>query len=321
MPSTVIYHADCLDGFAAAYAAWLHLGEQACYRPMHHGETLSEKEIAGHTLYILDFSFPPEVLLRLSQHAQAIIQIDHHLSAWKECAQHFALTESPCDFTHPKHAIRLIFDLDYSGSHLAWRHFQGAQKLPLALQHIEENDLWRFTHPNTRAFCRALRLKAFDFQCWHRIILASQHQEAAYREAITQGQTLDRFLEGEVLRLAQSAQVAYLRGEPIDALQALRHDQATLNDGTQHWLVSQGLAVNAPPLFASELGHQLALRSGSWGMTWHYNGGEIKVSLRSCGHCDVAEIARRYGGGGHKNAAGFRLDAKKFLNETLGKSR
>jgi len=36
--------------------------------------------------------------------------------------------------------------------------------------------------------------------------------------------------------------------------------------------------------------------------------GRFKVSMRSKGNMDVAEIARRLGGGGHKKAAGCTLD-------------
>lgn len=36
--------------------------------------------------------------------------------------------------------------------------------------------------------------------------------------------------------------------------------------------------------------------------------GKVRVSLRSMGHIDVAEIAREFGGGGHKNAAGISFD-------------
>ena len=61
-PVTVIYHADCIDGFGSAYAAWAHFGDDACYRPLHHGEAWKMSDIAGHDVFILDFSFPPEVL-------------------------------------------------------------------------------------------------------------------------------------------------------------------------------------------------------------------------------------------------------------------
>lgn len=37
----------------------------------------------------------------------------------------------------------------------------------------------------------------------------------------------------------------------------------------------------------------------------------FKVSLRSDPHIDVGKIARKYGGGGHKNAAGFNIKIKK----------
>jgi phosphoesterase RecJ-like protein len=32
--------------------------------------------------------------------------------------------------------------------------------------------------------------------------------------------------------------------------------------------------------------------------------GSIKVSLRAKGECEVSQVAAKYGGGGHRNAAG-----------------
>ena len=39
-------------------------------------------------------------------------------------------------------------------------------------------------------------------------------------------------------------------------------------------------------------------------------GGTIAVSLRAKGGCDVADVAKSFDGGGHRNAAGFRLEGK-----------
>ena len=36
----------------------------------------------------------------------------------------------------------------------------------------------------------------------------------------------------------------------------------------------------------------------------------IKVSLRAKGECDVSQVAAKYGGGGHRNAAGYRVKGK-----------
>jgi phosphoesterase RecJ-like protein len=42
--------------------------------------------------------------------------------------------------------------------------------------------------------------------------------------------------------------------------------------------------------------------------------GYIKVSLRAKGGCDVSQVAAKYGGGGHRNAAGYRAEGK-TINE------
>jgi len=38
--------------------------------------------------------------------------------------------------------------------------------------------------------------------------------------------------------------------------------------------------------------------------------GRVSVSLRAKGECDVSTVARRFGGGGHRNASGFRFSGK-----------
>jgi phosphoesterase RecJ-like protein len=49
--------------------------------------------------------------------------------------------------------------------------------------------------------------------------------------------------------------------------------------------------------------------------------GRVKISFRSLGHLDVAELAKKFGGGGHKMAAGAILDGHldQVLNPTLEK--
>jgi hypothetical protein len=65
--------------------------------------------------------------------------------------------------------------------------------------------------------------------------------------------------------------------------------------------------VNVPYMNCSEVGHELA-KKARVGMTWFERAdGQIQFSLRSIGDIDVSRIAKLYGGGGHKNAAGFRM--------------
>jgi phosphoesterase RecJ-like protein len=39
-------------------------------------------------------------------------------------------------------------------------------------------------------------------------------------------------------------------------------------------------------------------------------GNNLSISMRSKGKYDVAEVARKFGGGGHRNAAGFKVPGK-----------
>ena len=322
-PVTVLYHADCPDGFGAAYAAWLRFGEGAGYRAMHHGEPWEMAEIAGHEVYILDFSFPPDLLEAMAGLASSVTQIDHHASARQPWADKLAKAPDGREsFSHPTLPLTVIFDLEKSGARLAWEHFNPAQPVPLLLRHIEDTDLWRFALPGTRAFGRALRLLPFDFATWDDLARRTPDTDAAgYKALLAEGEAIERFFQTEIERLAQSRLVmpVRLRGEPIDSLQARRHGLPTLVDGDRAWRAVSGLGINASALFASELGNRLAEQSGTFGLVWQLGAdGEAKVSLRAAGRVDVSGIAAGYGGGGHPNAAGFRLPLDRFVSEILG---
>jgi oligoribonuclease NrnB/cAMP/cGMP phosphodiesterase (DHH superfamily) len=320
---SVLYHADCLDGFGAAYAAWRHFGDAAIFHPMHHGEPLDTAEIAGHQVFILDFSFPPETLEKMAALAKSVVQIDHHASALSDWSGRFSTTETGLhNYEHPTLPLRVIFDLKKSGARLAWEHFHPHATPPLVILHIEDQDMWRFALPGTRPFCRALRLLPFDLHIWHQLISETPNERSQrYTEAMAQGTAIEHYFHREIENLGQSTlrTSARVRGEPVDALQAQRHGQEIISDGDLAWLAIRGTAINANALFASELGNSLAEQSGSFGLIWQLSGnGDIKASLRSKGNTlDVSLIATRYGGGGHPNAAGFRMPAKQFLCEVL----
>jgi hypothetical protein len=322
-PVNVFYHADCPDGFGAAYAAWLRFGTSARYRAMHHGQPWEMAEIAGHDVFILDFSFAPDVLEAMAALAGSVVQIDHHASARQPWAARLTRAADGRErFSHPALPLTVIFDLGRSGVRLAWEHFHPDRPVPLVLRHVEDVDLWRFALPGSRPIARALRLLPDDFAAWDDLVRQADSSDTPrYGALLAEGEAIERFFRTEIERLAQGSLVmpARLRGEPVDPLQAQRHGLPTVNDGDLAWRAIDGLAVNANALFASELGNRLAERSGSFGLVWELGaGGEVKASLRAAGRVDVAAIAAGYGGGGHPNAAGFRMELARFTSEILG---
>jgi nanoRNase/pAp phosphatase (c-di-AMP/oligoRNAs hydrolase) len=61
------------------------------------------------------------------------------------------------------------------------------------------------------------------------------------------------------------------------------------------------------------------------GLTWFERAdGMIQFSLRSQGDIDVSEIAKKYLGGGHQHAAGFRLpvgEGRELIDMILGRNK
>lgn len=321
--TTIFYHADCLDGFGAAYAAWRQLGDAARYRPLHHGQSWNPEDVRGCQVVILDFSFARPQLEAMATEAAGVFQLDHHGTARDMWQQELGpVAPGLQHYQHPTLPLKVAFDLGKSGARLAWEHFHPAQPVPLALQHIEDQDLWKFTLPETRAFCRALRLRPFDFTSWDLLVgQAESSNMPTYRQLCAEGAAIDRFMEIEVERLAQSSQVmpARLKGEAIDPLQAQRHGLPVLETDGGCWRAIPGLAINANSLFTSELGHLLAQQSGTYGLIWQLAGdGKVKASLRAENRVNVALIAEQYGGGGHPNAAAFRMELDRFKREVLG---
>jgi len=170
-----------------------------------------------------------------------------------------------------------IFDMGRSGAGMAWDWFHPGQPRPVLVNMVEDVDLWRHVLEGSREFQLRLEMEPMNFISWDRIAGMSEQELAAF---ITEGTLLKRAFDGEVAVLLEDRYAVTLAGET-------------------------GLAVNASSRYSSELGHHLADMSGSFGMIWRQLDGVLKISLRSCGDYDVALLAAKFGGGGHRNAASF----------------
>ena len=84
----VIYHGgSCPDGFAAALAAWLFFGGKGQFLALDHGDVKSAEDLfrladpTGRAVYIVDFSFAPEIMRAIDVAAAKLVMLDHHKSA------------------------------------------------------------------------------------------------------------------------------------------------------------------------------------------------------------------------------------------------
>ena len=133
----VIYHGrNCPDGFAAALAAWRFYRGQAEFLALDHGQITSVDALpplADRAVYILDFSFGPELLQAVEARAAQLVLLDHHKSA----ADTLRGFKCRCGVVH--------FDMKKSGARLAWDFFLPEVALPDLVQHVEDRDISQVT--------------------------------------------------------------------------------------------------------------------------------------------------------------------------------
>ena len=160
----VLYHADCMDGYGAAWAAWKSFGETARYKPVRHGQDFPDLP-DNIELYILDFCYPMEVLVAAAKQLKKIVVLDHHISAQKDYQAYIAHSVIPDN-------IEINFVQEHSGCMIAWDYFQGDKSAPQLLLHIEDHDLWRHQLAKTEAINKALYLRLpVDFAAFEKIRL------------------------------------------------------------------------------------------------------------------------------------------------------
>ena len=82
MKPLVLYHANCADGFGAAFAAWLKFGDDAEYVACSYGDkNFVIPQLKGRDVYVLDFSFSRETMNVFLEDSEHFVWLDHHRSA------------------------------------------------------------------------------------------------------------------------------------------------------------------------------------------------------------------------------------------------
>lgn len=170
-----------------------------------------------------------------------------------------------------------VFDMDRSGARITWDHFFPGDAEPELLLHIEDRDLWRFALPGTREIQANVFSYPYDFAVWDGL-MARKPQELA-----AEGKAIERKHFKDITELVcVVTRVFEIAGHRVPV-------------------------ANLPYTLTSDAGHLLAIGRPFAGCYWDTPDGRV-FSLRSTEEgMDVAEIAKLYGGGGHKHASGFRV--------------
>jgi oligoribonuclease NrnB/cAMP/cGMP phosphodiesterase (DHH superfamily) len=186
----VLYHANCQDGFGAAWAARDFFGDSATYIPVQYGDPLPEMP-DGSAVYIVDFSYDRATLEALSTRVEKLVVLDHHKTAKAE------LDGLPF----------ATFDMNKSGAVLTWEYFNPGEPPPALLLYIQDRDLWRWKLPDSREISAALTLEPRDFRHWDRLVCDvydPDEHPAAWEKVVNIGRTVLESLAIHVASIADN---------------------------------------------------------------------------------------------------------------------
>lgn len=164
------------------------------------------------------------------------------------------------------------FDANKSGAVMAWEWFFSGD-VPTILSYVQDRDLWKWELPDSREVNAYIATLPKDFEEWQMFSLDT---------ALSAGSAIIAFQDKQIHGALRDVVEGEIAGYTVPVLNCTANISEVGNEICK--------AYPDAPFSASYCDRSDGMRS---------------FSLRSIGAFDVSEIAKIYGGGGHKNAAGF----------------
>jgi len=261
------FHND-LDGRCAGAIVWRAVAKDTnceMIEANYKDEIEVNKIHPGEKIIIVDFSFKPEVMEKVLLLTKDIVWIDHHKTAF--------------EYQYSRKLAGLRDD-DYSGCELAWKYFYGEKPMPRAVELIGDRDRWAWTFDKETANFNA-GLLLYDHQpkdeIWDSLLFET-----------TAKSLLDKIGE-------EGKTCLKFRGQFCNDY-ARSYGFETVFEGYKCFAL--GLYMFGSEAFGERM------KKYDICLSFEYLGNGWIVGLYSF-TVDVSKIAQKYGGGGHKGAAGL----------------
>jgi len=225
--------------------------------------------IGGKEVYVVDFSYDSPRLRDLESKAGRLVVIDHH----KGGEAHVRATKEH------------VFDLNHSGAYLAWQYFHPDQKVPDFIEYLSDGDINIYTRPDAHTICTYICSTEKSFAAFDAVY--SEMENPTQREGVIEkGKLLERYKDSML--------------EP--ALKSIHFIKL-------HDVILPAVNCVFPMDEKSDLIHRMYDLYPPVAMSYRYDDGEWKCSLRSNGDFDCTVLAGKFGGSGHKGSSGFSIKA------------
>lgn len=263
----LVYHHGDPDGRCAAAVVLKARGKGRCIE-MQYDRQPQEADYRDEDIYVVDFSFKPEVFREIMHKAKSIVWIDHHKTILQDDYAEFKV-------------IPGIRDTRAAACKLTWEHLMGQVPIPWAVEYIADHDAWIYSHGDeTREFLAGMELlDQRPYSADWPTLLDNDNRVGQVR---ADGKICLAFRTNMLNGYRKSfAYVAELEGHKCHVINFNRYGS-----------YAHGEAFTQYPICISYVD-----KGGLYICSLYTNDKDLDVSL----------IAQKFGGGGHKNAAGFQV--------------
>lgn len=276
------YHADCIDGYTAAWAFRMLMEDRimegdninatnVIYIPLKYDNDISRILACSNektTVVLLDFAYSPSLTKILCESVKQVIVIDHHETS-------ILLKTLSLNNFHMYHTKA------ESAAYITWALLR-SETPPLSIQMVSDRDTWKFKLPDTNAFNAYLSSIAKTWEKWNSLMLIDNVRASAVENGYA------------MLEAKKGIIDSYL---------------ATATEGTIYEFSC--LYINCPNILSSDTAEALRVkyRESKYNVIacFRIEDKTVYYSLRTGDGTDVSLVAEVFGGGGHKGAAGFTL--------------
>lgn len=198
MTALVIYHANCYDGFTAAWIARQAMPDCELFKGRY-GEDPPYALSQERDVYIVDFSYPREQMEKLLAMTGAIgnlVVLDHHKTAEAACQGLSFCT----------------FDMERSGAGMTWDHFNEGKERPAWIDRVEDRDLWRWRCDNTADVHAFIASLPMTMENWDII------DSFAIEQVAEGGRVINRYIETSIEKVCSLARLIVIDGVTVVVL-------------------------------------------------------------------------------------------------------
>jgi oligoribonuclease NrnB/cAMP/cGMP phosphodiesterase (DHH superfamily) len=286
----VCYHGNCMDGIASAYCVYAskRYNPENVYLPLTYNkdkmEDIKKNLDKNSEIWFVDFSLSRSEILELSRLCKKVVVIDHHITAEEELKD------------IKKKNIEVVFDMNKSGCVLVYEYleknklFDETKPNIELLEYIQDRDLWKWELEDSKELNEALYDEVKDFNNLKdfETLEYSYNKEELIKKGKMLLDTKDRIVKKRCyennLKLVDVENVTFLM-------------------------------VNATE-FISDVGNYICDKYNRPAIIFTVMPDKVLLSFRSTDSMEDASIvAKKLGGGGHRNACGAHMSLEDFFNK------